>query len=81
MNNFQLRRINSAIRLADISKFKPEILKVGDKWFRNNEGEVIKKRFLLKEYQKKHKQKNIVNLIFDIENHSKYWNQSRLEME
>lgn len=80
INKFQLRKINSSIRLSEISKFKYQQLEVGDKWFTNNEGVVVKQRCLLKEYHNMHKHKKVVNFIFDILNDNKHWNQSRVEV-
>lgn len=81
LTHYQSKKINSAIRLAEISKFKPATtFKIGDKWSLNNKGEVIKTNLILKQYQTKHKIKNIVNFVFDITCSNKHWNQSRIEI-
>ncbi|WP_305840265.1 hypothetical protein [Photobacterium leiognathi] len=76
----QTKKINSAIRLAEISKFKPTTFKIGDKWSLNNDGEVIKTHCLLNKNQAHHKIKSVVNFFFDIKCSNKHWNQSRFEM-
>ena len=81
LTHYQSKKINSAIRLAEISRFKPATtFKIGDKWSLNNNGEVIKANCLLKKHQIKHQIKHIVNFVFDITCSNKHWNQSRIEI-
>ncbi|MCD9492631.1 hypothetical protein GLP30_17090 [Photobacterium phosphoreum] len=80
LTHYQSRKVNSAIRLAEISNIKPVIFKIGDKWSLNNNGEIVKDNVSLKIHQTKHQTKHIVNFVFDITCSNKHWNQSRFEI-
>lgn len=77
----QKQKINSAIRLAEISKFKPSSFEIGDHWSLNESGEIVKNNQKLKHHQIKHKSLKVTTFVFDITHTNKHWNLSRIELQ
>ncbi|TFZ62408.1 hypothetical protein E4T25_04220 [Photobacterium damselae subsp. piscicida] len=66
LTGHQLHKIDSVIRLTEISTFKPTTFTIGDRWILNNNKEVVKINSSLQSYQTQHQSSKMVRFVFNV---------------